>query len=157
MSEYHQPWWTELLCINTGVSTWWSSWVANWFKHHYYDLWKGNSSCECFCWIGTFCMPLHVCLHQRIRRNGGRTMIVQMQLLFCLLSQPLFAWIKQHFCLLLTHFLILQACLLPAPKGVTCANYARCVNQILQNLSNMQVSILSLFWFSYFSSVFYSL
>lgn len=48
----------------------------------------------------------------------------------------------------------MQACLLPAPKGVTCANYARCVNQILQNLSNMQVSILSLFWFSYFSSVF---
>ncbi|KAH0643669.1 hypothetical protein KY289_034643 [Solanum tuberosum] len=35
--------------------------------------------------------------------------------------------------------LSLQACLLPAPKGVTCANYARCVNQILQNLSNMQL------------------
>lgn len=35
--------------------------------------------------------------------------------------------------------LSLQACLLPAPKGVNCANYARCVNQILQNLSNMQL------------------
>ncbi|XP_019417703.1 PREDICTED: protein arginine N-methyltransferase 1.5-like isoform X2 [Lupinus angustifolius] len=35
--------------------------------------------------------------------------------------------------------LSLQACLLPAPKGTTCANYARCVNQILQGLSNMQL------------------
>ncbi|KAI5403560.1 Protein arginine N-methyltransferase 1.5, variant 2 [Lathyrus oleraceus] len=35
--------------------------------------------------------------------------------------------------------LSLQACLLPAPKGSTCANYARCVNQILQDLSNMQL------------------
>ncbi|XP_031102890.1 protein arginine N-methyltransferase 1.5 isoform X1 [Ipomoea triloba] len=35
--------------------------------------------------------------------------------------------------------LSLQACLLPAPKGVSCANYARCVNQILQNLNNMQL------------------
>ncbi|XP_028102825.1 uncharacterized protein LOC114302063 isoform X2 [Camellia sinensis] len=31
-----------------------------------------------------------------------------------------------------------QACLLPTPKGASCANYARCVNQILQNLTNMQ-------------------
>uniref|UniRef100_A0A5B6ZHV2 Protein arginine N-methyltransferase n=1 Tax=Davidia involucrata TaxID=16924 RepID=A0A5B6ZHV2_DAVIN len=35
--------------------------------------------------------------------------------------------------------LSLQACLLPAPKGESCANYARCVNQILQNLNNMQL------------------
>ncbi|XP_019415724.1 PREDICTED: protein arginine N-methyltransferase 1.5-like [Lupinus angustifolius] len=35
--------------------------------------------------------------------------------------------------------LSLQACVLPAPKGTTCANYARCVNQILQGLSNMQL------------------
>ncbi|PSR91898.1 Protein arginine N-methyltransferase [Actinidia chinensis var. chinensis] len=35
--------------------------------------------------------------------------------------------------------LSLQACLLPTPKGVSCANYARCVNQILQNLNNMQL------------------
>ncbi|KAK2973074.1 hypothetical protein RJ640_012324 [Escallonia rubra] len=35
--------------------------------------------------------------------------------------------------------LSLQACLLPAPKGAACGNYARCVNQILQNLSNMQL------------------
>ncbi|MED6186083.1 Protein arginine N-methyltransferase 5 [Stylosanthes scabra] len=35
--------------------------------------------------------------------------------------------------------LSLQACLLPAPKGTSCANYARCVNQILQGLSNMQL------------------
>ncbi|KAL5074258.1 hypothetical protein RYX36_013242 [Vicia faba] len=35
--------------------------------------------------------------------------------------------------------LSLQASLLPAPKGSTCANYARCVNQILQDLSNMQL------------------
>ncbi|XP_061346203.1 protein arginine N-methyltransferase 1.5-like [Gastrolobium bilobum] len=35
--------------------------------------------------------------------------------------------------------LSLQACLLPAPKGTSCANYARCVNQILQSLSNMQL------------------
>ncbi|KAF7137514.1 hypothetical protein RHSIM_Rhsim07G0173800 [Rhododendron simsii] len=31
------------------------------------------------------------------------------------------------------------ACLLPTPKGASCANYARCVNQILQNLNNMQL------------------
>ncbi|GMQ02526.1 hypothetical protein CsSME_00048712 [Camellia sinensis var. sinensis] len=35
--------------------------------------------------------------------------------------------------------LSLQACLLPTPKGASCANYARCVNQILQNLTNMQL------------------
>ncbi|XP_052211618.1 protein arginine N-methyltransferase 1.5 isoform X2 [Diospyros lotus] len=35
--------------------------------------------------------------------------------------------------------LSLQACLLPTPKGSSCANYARCVNQILQNLNNMQL------------------
>lgn len=35
--------------------------------------------------------------------------------------------------------LSLQACLLPSPKGAMCANYARCVNQILQGLSNMQL------------------
>lgn len=37
-----------------------------------------------------------------------------------------------------TH-LSLQACLLPAPKGLSCANYARCVNQILQSTSNLQL------------------
>ncbi|GKV37749.1 hypothetical protein SLEP1_g45739 [Rubroshorea leprosula] len=37
-----------------------------------------------------------------------------------------------------TH-LSIQACLLPSPKGTRCANYARCVNQILQGLSNMQL------------------
>ncbi|XP_010526290.1 PREDICTED: protein arginine N-methyltransferase 1.5 [Tarenaya hassleriana] len=37
-----------------------------------------------------------------------------------------------------TH-LSLQACLLPTPKRSSCANYARCVNQILQGLSNMQL------------------
>ncbi|CAI9115602.1 OLC1v1016543C1 [Oldenlandia corymbosa var. corymbosa] len=35
--------------------------------------------------------------------------------------------------------LSLQACLLPSPKGLSCANYARCVNQILQNLTSMQL------------------
>ncbi|XP_048436353.1 protein arginine N-methyltransferase 1.5 isoform X3 [Pyrus x bretschneideri] len=35
--------------------------------------------------------------------------------------------------------LSLQACLLPVPKGKSCANYARCVNQILQGLSSMQL------------------
>eukprot|EP01018_Ginkgo_biloba_P031681 Gb_23660 [translate_table: standard] len=35
--------------------------------------------------------------------------------------------------------LSLQACLLPTPQGLSCANYARCVNQILQGLSNMQL------------------
>ncbi|KAK7852411.1 protein arginine n-methyltransferase 1.5 [Quercus suber] len=35
--------------------------------------------------------------------------------------------------------LSLQACLLPTPKGTSCANYARCVNQILQGLNNMQL------------------
>ncbi|KAK5817097.1 protein arginine N-methyltransferase 1.5 [Gossypium arboreum] len=35
--------------------------------------------------------------------------------------------------------LSLQACLLPSPKRASCANYARCVNQILQGLSNMQL------------------
>ncbi|KAL4575335.1 hypothetical protein LXL04_022177 [Taraxacum kok-saghyz] len=35
--------------------------------------------------------------------------------------------------------LSLQACLLPTPKGRSCGNYARCVNQILQNLNNMQL------------------
>lgn len=34
---------------------------------------------------------------------------------------------------------VLQACLLPTPKGSSCANYARCLNQILQNLGGMQV------------------
>ncbi|RDX67237.1 Protein arginine N-methyltransferase 1.5, partial [Mucuna pruriens] len=37
--------------------------------------------------------------------------------------------------------LSLQACLLPAPKGNSYANYARCVNQILQGSSNMQVPV----------------
>ncbi|XP_038710078.1 protein arginine N-methyltransferase 1.5 isoform X2 [Tripterygium wilfordii] len=37
------------------------------------------------------------------------------------------------------HHLSLQACLLPSPKGSSCANYARCVNQILQSLNNMQL------------------
>ncbi|XP_037494442.1 protein arginine N-methyltransferase 1.5 [Jatropha curcas] len=35
--------------------------------------------------------------------------------------------------------LSLQACLLPSPKGASCANYARCVNQILQGLNSMQL------------------
>uniref|UniRef100_A0A7N0U6W9 Protein arginine N-methyltransferase n=1 Tax=Kalanchoe fedtschenkoi TaxID=63787 RepID=A0A7N0U6W9_KALFE len=35
--------------------------------------------------------------------------------------------------------LSLQACLLPVPKGTKCGNYARCVNQILQSLNNMQL------------------
>ncbi|XP_057813500.2 protein arginine N-methyltransferase 1.5 isoform X1 [Cryptomeria japonica] len=35
--------------------------------------------------------------------------------------------------------LSLQACLLPTPKGLSCANYARCVNQILQGFHNMQL------------------
>ncbi|KAJ3696287.1 hypothetical protein LUZ60_001664 [Juncus effusus] len=35
--------------------------------------------------------------------------------------------------------LSLQACLLPAPKGASCGNYARCVNHILQGLTNMQL------------------
>lgn len=35
--------------------------------------------------------------------------------------------------------LSLQACLLPAPKGTSYANYARCVHQILQGLNNMQL------------------
>lgn len=35
--------------------------------------------------------------------------------------------------------LSLQACLLPTPRGKSCANYARCVNQILQNLNCMQL------------------
>ncbi|PON72987.1 Protein arginine N-methyltransferase PRMT [Parasponia andersonii] len=33
--------------------------------------------------------------------------------------------------------LSLQACLLPAPRGKSCANYARVVNEILQSLNNM--------------------
>ncbi|GKE36451.1 protein arginine N-methyltransferase 1.5 isoform X2, partial [Tanacetum coccineum] len=33
----------------------------------------------------------------------------------------------------------MNACLLPTPKGKSSGNYARCVNQILQNLNNMQV------------------
>lgn len=37
-----------------------------------------------------------------------------------------------------TH-LSLQACLLPVPKGQSCANYARCVNQILQSSNNLQL------------------
>ncbi|KAM7262837.1 hypothetical protein ACFE04_000520 [Oxalis oulophora] len=37
-----------------------------------------------------------------------------------------------------TH-LSLQACVLPPPKSAFCANYAKCVNQILQGLSNMQL------------------
>ncbi|CAM6114727.1 unnamed protein product [Calypogeia fissa] len=37
-----------------------------------------------------------------------------------------------------TH-LSLQACLLPTPKPLDCGNYARCVNQVLQGLTNMQL------------------
>lgn len=37
-------------------------------------------------------------------------------------------------------FALLQACVLPTPKGKSFANYARCVNQILHGtLSNVQV------------------
>lgn len=35
--------------------------------------------------------------------------------------------------------LSLQACLLPSPRGDSCGNYARCVNQILQSLNSMQL------------------
>ncbi|XP_024517472.1 protein arginine N-methyltransferase 5 isoform X2 [Selaginella moellendorffii] len=35
--------------------------------------------------------------------------------------------------------LSVQACLLPTPKAFGCANYARCVNQVLQGLGNMQL------------------
>lgn len=35
--------------------------------------------------------------------------------------------------------LSVQACLLPPPKKGGCGNYARCVNQILQGLTNMQL------------------
>ncbi|XP_070670128.1 protein arginine N-methyltransferase 1.5-like isoform X1 [Malus domestica] len=35
--------------------------------------------------------------------------------------------------------LSLQACLLPAPKGKSCANYARCANQLLQGISSTQL------------------
>lgn len=35
--------------------------------------------------------------------------------------------------------LSLQACLLPPPRGGSCGNYARCVNQILQGINNMQL------------------
>ncbi|CAL5425964.1 unnamed protein product [Camellia sinensis] len=34
-----------------------------------------------------------------------------------------------------------KACLLPTPKGASCANYARCMSQILQNLTNMQAVV----------------
>ncbi|GAB4837642.1 Protein arginine N-methyltransferase 5 [Ancistrocladus abbreviatus] len=36
-------------------------------------------------------------------------------------------------------YLSLQACLLPAPRSVNCGNYARCVNQIMQNFNNIQL------------------
>eukprot|EP00850_Spirogloea_muscicola_P006972 SM000034S12726 [mRNA] locus=s34:430977:437706:+ [translate_table: standard] len=32
-----------------------------------------------------------------------------------------------------------EACLLPTPRPLDCTNYARCVNQLLQGLSNMQL------------------
>ncbi|XP_020883503.1 protein arginine N-methyltransferase 1.5 [Arabidopsis lyrata subsp. lyrata] len=32
-----------------------------------------------------------------------------------------------------------QSCLLPTPKGTSCANYARCVNQILQRLPEIEL------------------
>ncbi|KAL9400588.1 hypothetical protein Peur_009549 [Populus x canadensis] len=35
--------------------------------------------------------------------------------------------------------LSIQACILPSPKGASCANCARCVNQILLGLNNMQL------------------
>ncbi|XP_020527079.1 protein arginine N-methyltransferase 5 isoform X2 [Amborella trichopoda] len=35
--------------------------------------------------------------------------------------------------------LSLQACILPSPRGAHCGNYARCINQILQGLNNMQL------------------
>ncbi|EFH56835.1 hypothetical protein ARALYDRAFT_343998 [Arabidopsis lyrata subsp. lyrata] len=33
----------------------------------------------------------------------------------------------------------LRSCLLPTPKGTSCANYARCVNQILQRLPEIEL------------------
>ncbi|KAJ8472242.1 hypothetical protein OPV22_026585 [Ensete ventricosum] len=35
--------------------------------------------------------------------------------------------------------LSLQACILPPPRRASCGNYAKCVNQILQSTSNMQL------------------
>lgn len=37
-----------------------------------------------------------------------------------------------------------QACILPTPRRGSCGNYARCVNQILQGINNMQVCCFSL-------------
>ena len=53
-------------------------------------------------------------------------------------KNPLLAELYMFF---LIPFNMLQACLLPAPKGTSCANYARCVNQILQGSNNMQVPL----------------
>ncbi|XP_047326834.1 protein arginine N-methyltransferase 1.5-like [Impatiens glandulifera] len=36
-------------------------------------------------------------------------------------------------------YLSLRACVLPTPKRASCANYARCVNEILQNLKHMKL------------------
>lgn len=49
-----------------------------------------------------------------------------------------------------------QACLLPAPKGTSCANYARCVNQILQGANNIQVRLCVQLLCLVYSSVLYS-
>ncbi|KAK2453009.1 protein arginine N-methyltransferase 1.5 [Trifolium repens] len=38
-------------------------------------------------------------------------------------------------------YLSIKACVLPTPKGSSCANYARCVNQILQSKNNMQLLV----------------
>eukprot|EP00898_Chlorokybus_atmophyticus_P004141 jgi/Chlat1/4728/Chrsp30S04763 len=36
-------------------------------------------------------------------------------------------------------YLSLQACLLPTPRALNCANYARCVNQLMATVHNMQL------------------
>ena len=45
------------------------------------------------------------------------------------------------------HLAFSRACILPSPKGASCANYAKYVNQILLGLSNMKVPFLIQIYF----------
>lgn len=68
------------------------------------------------------------------------SVIVQLSLIYIFIL-PFFRssgdWNMVSFCCSM-----LQACLLPPPRGTSCGNYARCVNQILQGLNNMQVLLM---------------
>ena len=75
-----------------------------------------------------------MCYFQKLGR------MINMKL--CLLNKNkagCFTFITFYVCVFFFSFPFIQACLLPTPTLLSCGNYARCVNQSLQGLTNMQV------------------